>query len=214
MRLVSDSMLDIVYRQIFCVSIMMILAGCGFVDIFAAEQPAKQGDQVESGVQDRSLVSDSKAAKIEEYKLGSGDKLKVVVFGENSLSGTYEIDGSGNLSIPLVGKVSAKESTVGVIEKEIIVRLQKFLKSPQVTVQVLNYRPFYILGEIKKPGNYPYVSGISVLNAVAMAGGFTYRADKGDIVIKRGGASARDEDVTIETVVLPGDIITVNERFF
>jgi len=207
-------MLDIVYRQIFCVSIMMILAGCGFVDIFAAEQPAKQGDQVESGVQDRSLVSDSKAAKIEEYKLGSGDKLKVVVFGENSLSGTYEIDGSGNLSIPLVGKVSAKESTVGVIEKEIIVRLQKFLKSPQVTVQVLNYRPFYILGEIKKPGNYPYVSGISVLNAVAMAGGFTYRADKGDIVIKRGSASAREQEVTIETVVLPGDIITVKERFF
>ena len=117
--------------------------------------------------------------------MGSGDKLKVTVFGEKELSGTFEIDGSGNLAIPLIGKVPAKKMTVGVIEKDIIARLKKFLKSPQVTVQVLNYRPFYILGEIKKPGNYAYVSGISVLNAVAMAGGFTYRADKRDIVINQ-----------------------------
>lgn len=167
------------------------------------------------GVNAELWVSTAEAQKIEEYQLGAGDKLKVTVFGEKELSGTYEIDGSGNLSIPLIGKVLARKSTIAVIEKTIVKRLKKFLKAPEVTVQVINYRPFYILGEIKKPGNYPYVSGISVLNAVAMAGGFTYRADKGDIIIKRGGTGTGiEEEVTIESVVLPGDIISVNERFF
>ena len=203
-----------VCREWICVVMMVMLAGCDSINIFAREQSPKQGNVVDIGVQSQTLDSAAETPKIAEYQLGAGDKLKVVVFGENNLSGTYEIDGSGNLSIPLIGKVPARKMTIGVIEKNIIVRLNKFLKSPQVTVQVLNFRPFYILGEIKKPGNYAYVSGISVLNAVAMAGGFTYRADKGDIVIKRGGSSSKEEEVTTESIVLPGDIITVKERYF
>jgi len=150
-----------------------------------------------------------------EYKLGSGDKLRITVFGEKELSGNFELDGSGNISIPLIGKVGARNATVPVLETKISEKLRKYLKSPQVTVEVLNYRPFYILGEIKKPGNYPYVAGISVLNAVAMAGGYTYRADKDDIFIKRASdSSGREQKATAETTILPGDIITIKERFF
>ena len=151
----------------------------------------------------------------QEYKLGPGDKLKITVFGEKELSGDVELDGAGNVSMPLIGKISAKKLSVPQLEAQIIEKLRKYLKSPQITVEVMNYRPFYILGEIKKPGNYPYVSGISVLNAVAMAGGFTYRADKKDITVQRNSDEAVGEvKVTTETVVLPGDIITVKERFF
>jgi polysaccharide biosynthesis/export protein VpsN len=149
-----------------------------------------------------------------EYQLGSGDKLKITVFGEKDLSGTFELAGNGEISMPLIGKVGAKNQSVRGLESKIAQALRKYLRAPQVTVEVLNYRPFYILGEIKKPGNYPYVSGISVLNAVAMAGGFTYRADKGDIVIKRAGNGGRAENITEATTVLPGDIITIKERFF
>jgi len=149
-----------------------------------------------------------------EYQLGSGDKLKITVFGEKDLSGNFELAGNGEISMPLIGKIGAKNKSVRGLENKIAQALRKFLKAPQVTVEVLNYRPFYILGEIKKPGNYAYVSGISVLNAVAMAGGFTYRADKGDIVIKRAGNSGRAENITEATTILPGDIITIKERFF
>lgn len=149
-----------------------------------------------------------------EYRLGSGDKLKITVFGEKDLSGNFELAGNGEISMPLIGKVGAKNESVRGLENKIVQAFRKYLKTPQVSVEVLNYRPFYILGEIKKPGNYAFVSGISVLNAVAMAGGFTYRADKGDIVIKRAGNGGRAEKITEATTVLPGDIITIKERFF
>jgi|TARA_B100000315_G_scaffold253520_1_gene292444 polysaccharide export outer membrane protein len=150
-----------------------------------------------------------------EYQLGSGDKLKITVFGEKDLSGNFELAGNGEISMPLIGKIGARNETVRGLETKISQSLRKYLKTPQVTVEVLNYRPFYILGEIKKPGNYAYVAGISVLNAVAMAGGFTYRADKGDIVVKRANkAKGREERVTESTTVLPGDIITIKQRFF
>ena len=150
-----------------------------------------------------------------EYQLGSGDKLKITVFGEKDLSGNFELAGNGEISMPLIGKIGARNVTVRGLETKISQSLRKYLKTPQVTVEVLNYRPFYILGEIKKPGNYAYVAGISVLNAVAMAGGFTYRADKGGIVVKRANkAKGREERVTESTTVLPGDIITIKQRFF
>jgi polysaccharide export outer membrane protein len=163
-----------------------------------------------------SLVPAAFAQGVEqEYRLGSGDKLKITVFGEKELSGNFELDGTGNISMPLIGKIPAKKSSVPQLEVRIVEKLRKYLKSPQVTVEVTNYRPFYILGEIKKPGNYPYVSGISILNAVAMAGGFTYRADKKDITVKRASDETGAElEVNTRTVVLPGDIITVKERFF
>jgi protein involved in polysaccharide export with SLBB domain len=157
------------------------------------------------------------------YTLGAGDKLRVTVFGEKDLSGEFDIDGAGNVSLPLIGEVQAGNQSPRQLEEAIANRLKDgVLKEPKVTVDVLNYRPFYILGEVRQPGSYAYVNGISILKAVAMAGGFTYRADKRDIRVIRGAEAARlprnsddrGERVGQHTVVLPGDVITVTERFF
>jgi polysaccharide export outer membrane protein len=118
--------------------------------------------------------------------------------------------------MPLVGDIEVGGLTVRETEGVIANRLQPdFLKNPRVGVQVTNYRPFYILGEIKEPGSYPYVSGMTVVQAVALAGGFTYRARQNRLFIVRGDDKAREKiSATQDTAVLPGDIIEVPERFF
>ncbi|OSQ40487.1 polysaccharide biosynthesis protein [Thalassospira mesophila] len=150
------------------------------------------------------------------YTLGSGDKVRITVFGEPDLSGEFEVSGEGQLSLPLIGTVSADGKTLRTLGTDIEAKLKEgYLVDPKVNVEVLNYRPFYILGEVKEPGSYPFVNGMSVLNAVALGGGFTYRADKSDILIIRGGDESRQpEKATPETIVLPGDIVRVEERFF
>jgi polysaccharide export outer membrane protein len=150
------------------------------------------------------------------YTLGSGDKVRITVFGEPDLSGEFEVSGDGQLSLPLIGSVSADGKTLSTLGTDIQTKLMDgYLVDPKVSVEVLNYRPFYILGEVKEPGSYPFVNGMSVLNAVALGGGFTYRADKDDILIIRGGDESRKpEKATPETIVLPGDIVRVEERFF
>ncbi len=150
------------------------------------------------------------------YTLGAGDRVKVSVFGESDLSGEFEISGAGSIAIPLVGKIGATGLSVRQLELEITRKLlDGYPKKPRVNVEVVNYRPFYILGEVKRPGSYSYVSGMTVLNAVALGGGFTYRAQKGRMSITRGNKT-QDEGrpVKPEDVVLPGDIIRVPERFF
>ncbi len=149
------------------------------------------------------------------YKLGSGDRVRVVVFRHEDLSGEFALDGAGNFAMPLVGEVQAFGLNTRELEQRIAQRLEEgYLVDPQVSVEVLNYRPFYILGEVKTPGSYQYVNGMTVLNAVALAGGFTYRARQSDFVLQRGGSNTAGSDVGIETPILPGDIITVKERFF
>lgn len=150
------------------------------------------------------------------YQLGSGDKVKVTVFGEKDLSGEFEVSGEGMISMPLIGSIDAMGKSLSELEQSIEASLaQGYLKNPRVSAEVLNYRPFYIVGEVKEPGSYPYVSGMTVLNAVALGGGFTYRADKEDILIIRGGdKSQAPEKARPDTKVLPGDIVRVEERFF
>lgn len=150
------------------------------------------------------------------YTLGSGDKLRVTVFGEADLSGEFEVDGSGEISMPLIGSVLAGNRSVRELEGRITELLADgYLKKPRVSVDVLNYRPFYILGEVQDPGSYPYVNGMTILNAVALGGGFTYRAKKERILIIRAGDESRKPEVgTPDTVVLPGDVVRVEERFF
>ena len=151
-----------------------------------------------------------------EYRLGSGDEVRVTVFGQADLSGEFAVDGTGNVSLPLVGNVAAGGKTLREFEQNIIRALKPdYLKNPRVSVDVLNYRPFYIIGEVKKPGSYPYVSGMSVVNAVALAGGYTYRARENRLLIIR--ATDRDrtkQPANHDTAVLPGDVIEVPERFF
>jgi protein involved in polysaccharide export with SLBB domain len=150
------------------------------------------------------------------YKLGSGDKLKVTVYEEKDLSGSFEVGGEGVVSLPLIGAVSASGVTIRELEKRIESKLlEGYLRNPKVNIEVTNYRPFYILGEVKEPGSYPYVNGMSVLNAVALGGGFTYRANKRNITLLRAGSSEGQKQVVgPDTKVLPGDLVRVEERFF
>ncbi len=153
---------------------------------------------------------------ISAYTLGSGDKVRVTVFGHEDLSGEFEVDGSGNVSLPLIRNIKAEGLTVRQLEQTIAERLSPdYLLNPSVSVEVLNYRPFYIYGEVTKPGSYPFVSGMTVVNAVAMAGGFTYRARTSSVRIVRANDPQRKQ-VTADkdTPVMPGDVIEVPERYF
>ncbi len=150
------------------------------------------------------------------YTLGSGDKVRVTVFGEEDLSGEFEVSGAGVVSLPLIGAVPAQGNSIKQLEDLVEAKLADgYLRNPRVTIEVLNYRPFYVMGEVKEPGSYPYVSGMTVLNAVALAGGFTYRADEDDIrLIRSSDRSERERTVGLNAVVLPGDVVRVEERFF
>ncbi len=150
------------------------------------------------------------------YKLGAGDKLRVIVFGEDNLGGVYEVDGSGYVRLPLIAQVQASGLSVHQFEDEVRSKLADgYLLDPRVSVEVINYRPFYIIGEVNKPGEYPYVNGMSVLNAVALAGGYTYRANDSEVYIRRNESSKEQAAPADQTTkISPGDIIRVAERFF
>ncbi|MBF0334974.1 MAG: polysaccharide export protein [Alphaproteobacteria bacterium] len=150
------------------------------------------------------------------YQLGSGDRVRVTVFGEPDLSGEFEVGVDGTLAMPLVGEIRVMGQSLREAERTLEGRLaQGYLKQPRASIDVLNYRPFYILGEVKIPGKYPFETGMTVLTAVTLAGGFTYRADEKDIDVVRGGnKDGPMKKVPLDTVVQPGDTIRVNERFF
>lgn len=151
-----------------------------------------------------------------EYVLGPGDKLRITVHESPDLSGEFMVGGSGAVSMPLIGEVHAGGLTVRQLANEIASLLTPdYLKNPRVSIEVLNFRPFDIIGEVNRPGSYPYRPGMTILNAVAMAGGFTYRADKDDMYIKRAkDPEGREVEATAETAVMPGDVIRIRERFF
>lgn len=149
------------------------------------------------------------------YTLDSGDRVRIVVFRHEDLSGEFEVDGSGSFAMPLIGQVDAAGLSTQQLQERIAERLRDgYLVDPQISIEVLNYRPFFILGEVNQPGQYPYASGMSVINAVALAGGFTFRAREDSIAVQRGGSGAPQVVVTPDTPILPGDIIRVPERFF
>lgn len=151
------------------------------------------------------------------YRLGAGDRVRVTVFGQPDLTGEYLVDGTGKLAFPLVGQLSAGSLTASELEQAIASKLRPdYLKDPKVSVVVLTYRPFYIVGEVKTPGSYAYVSGMTVINAVALAGGFTYRARESSFYLDRTGRDGKKTrlEAAPETPVQPGDVITVRERYF
>lgn len=149
------------------------------------------------------------------YTLGPGDRLKITVFGEDHLSGEFQLDGSGRISFPLIGEVRSQGLTLRELEQRLGDKLRDgYLIDPRVSLEVLNYRPFYILGEVNKPGQYEYVSGITLFNAVALAGGYTHRARQNRAQITRTNPDMVIEDADHATIILPGDIINIRERFF
>ncbi len=156
------------------------------------------------------------AAEQMAYRLGPGDQVRVTVFGQEDLSGKFEVSTTGTIALPLIGEVAVRNFSLRETETAIISALKPdYLKNPRVAVEVLNYRPFYIIGEVNDPGSYPYVSAMRVLTAIALAGGYTYRARKDEIYITRVKDAAGERRLASQdTLVLPGDIIEVEERFF
>jgi polysaccharide export outer membrane protein len=150
------------------------------------------------------------------YTLDAGDKLRVNVFGQQGISGAYMVDAGGNVSLPLIGAVPARGFTPDQLSRMIAERLkQGYVRDPSVTVAVEAYRPFFILGEVTTPGQYPYVPNMTAESAVAIAGGFSARAQKRTIELTRnaGGQHFKGE-VPLTTPLRPGDTIVVKERWF
>lgn len=150
------------------------------------------------------------------YVLGAGDRIRVIVFGEATLSGEFFVSPQGSVSYPLIGDIHAAGRSLPQFQTDIAARLKEgYVNEPRVSVEVLNYRPFYILGEVTRPGTYPFSSDMSVMNAVATAGGFTYRANKGTVFIKRLGSTKEDKvKLRPDTMVEPGDTVRIGERIF
>jgi polysaccharide export outer membrane protein len=150
------------------------------------------------------------------YRLGSGDEIKVTVYGEPDLSGPFTVDGDGQITMSLIGQVEVGKMTLGEASEKLQSKLKDgWLRDPKVAIELVKGRPYYILGEVNKPGEYPFSSGLTVMNAIASAGDFTYRADKGRILIKSVDSPIeREVDLTPSTQVRPGDTIRVRERLF
>ena len=150
------------------------------------------------------------------YKIGVGDKLVINVFGEDELKGEYPVNGQGAISFPLVGDVAAKGKSVSEFREELRTRLgAEYLKDPKLSVDVLNFRPVYILGEVARPGEFSFTDRMSIFALVAKAGGFTYRADQAYVFVRH--ESEADEkaiQLTSAIAVQPGDTIRVPERRF
>jgi len=161
-------------------------------------------------------VQSGRQSAADAYRLGAGDRIRVIVFGEPDLSGEFDIDGSGAFSMPLIGQLDAFQLTVPEVEQAVVVKLkQGYLVDPRVSIEVMNYRPFYIVGEVKEGGEFPFVSGMHALKAVAIAGGYTYRANTQRVYITRKGTADEIEMPASQgTAIYPGDVIRIPERYF
>ena len=153
----------------------------------------------------------------ESYRLEPGNRVRVTVFGEANLSGDFVIDPFGNIALPLAVSVPAAGVTAPILGSRIEDALKRsnFLREPRVNVEVMTFRPFYVMGEVRGPGEFQYMSGMTVLSAIARAGGYDYRARQGDVILIRTvGANQREYRANEMTPILPGDIIRVRERRF
>ncbi|MBA4208810.1 MAG: sugar transporter [Parvibaculum sp.] len=150
------------------------------------------------------------------YLLDTGDKLRITVFGQADLSGEYAVDGTGAIAMPLLPPIYARGLTADEFSAALEAELgEKLLRNPNVSIQVTQFRPFFILGEVKNAGQYPYVNGMTVQSAAAIAGGFTYRANVDRVTITRSkGDRIVELGVDSTAVVMPGDTILVRERYF
>ena len=149
-------------------------------------------------------------------KLQPGDKITVYVYGEDKLSGEYQLNQSGQISLPLAGTIEAKGLTQSELEQALAKKFRsEYLKQPKVTVTIASLQPYYVMGEVEKPGEFAYKSGLNVLTALAIAGGPTYRASRSTVQIqRRGESSMREYPISASVPILPGDVVKVPERYF
>jgi len=161
-------------------------------------------------------LADISTAYSGPYRLDSGDQVRVTVFGQIDLSRIYPVDVSGNITMPLIGSVPARGRTPVALSAGISSRLARnYVRNPDVSVEVQTYRPFFVLGEVQRAGQFPYVSGMTVQTAIAIAGGYTYRADQRGVIITRQGQEKPIRGyASNDGPVMPGDTIYVEERFF
>lgn len=151
------------------------------------------------------------------YRLGIGDEVRIITFGETQLTGKFRVNDSGDIAVPLLGLVQARGLTTAQLENRIATLLRKrnLFKNPSVSVEVTSYRPVFVLGEVEKPGRYPFEPGMTVLTVVAIAGGFTYRAVKSHVrILRTNGGSTIEGTAPRGTYLQPGDVVTVLERTF
>jgi polysaccharide biosynthesis/export protein len=183
-------------------ALCVALAGCGGG---ATLGPVTESEQ-------KAIVDASTSSP----RLQPGEKIRVTVYGEASLSGDYQIDPSGFISLPLAGPVKAAGLTQAELEQALAKKFRtEYLKNPKVTVTIAEFKPFYIIGEIEKPGAYPYASGLNILSAIAIAGGTTYRASKSTVLIQHPGEGGlREYPLAASVPILPGDIIKIPQRYF
>ena len=150
------------------------------------------------------------------YRLGAGDKIQIDVFNQPNLTGEYTLDANGRFTMHLIGKIRAKGLTPTELEALLVSKLKPdYLVNPRVSVRMQNFRPFYIMGEVKNPNSYAYVNGMTYLTAVAIAGGYTYRGKKDWVYVIRGDDPEREElKLDVNSKLRPGDIIRIAERLF
>jgi polysaccharide export outer membrane protein len=193
-------------------SLVRILAAAGAIALVCASGPAfAQADQL-----DATPAAFAAPTQADDYKLGAGDQVRVIVYGEDDLGGTFTVDGNGFASFPLIGAMKLSGLETSDVEKEMTVRYSDgFLINPRVNVQVIQYRPFYVLGEVNKPGPYPYTNDMSVLNAVTDAGGYTTKAIESGVYVRRNG-DAKEVWMTADpsTKIYPGDVVRVDSSPF
>jgi polysaccharide export outer membrane protein len=194
------------FLRLFAMSLVLAFGG-----VACAQTPAAPATTASAAASPDAVIR-----VVPEYRLGVADKVRVNVFGEEALTGEFLVGGGGKVSLPLIGEVQAAGLTISQFQQEIGNELRKgYIKEPRVSAEVLTYRPFYILGEVNKPGEYPYTNNLTVLNAVATAEGFTYRANKRVVFIKRAEDQAEQSyPLTPLTKVAPGDTIRIGERYF
>jgi polysaccharide biosynthesis/export protein len=168
------------------------------------------------GCATRPYQSEMLATSDQPYAVGSGDRLRIIVFGQDSLSNSYSVDATGHISLPLIGLVPVNGLSTAAIQHAIEERLRNgFLREPRVSCEVEAYRPFFILGEVTTAGQYPYVSGMNVKTAVAIAGGFSPRAAQSSAWLTRIVDNRQiTGEVDMAQPVQPGDTIQIRERFF
>ncbi len=190
------------HRLAFLFGIFLMFSAC-----------AEKGDGPIMSSGDRYVASTD---IVSDYKLGVGDRVRLTVFNEPSLTGEFWVNPDGFVSLPLIGNVEAIGRTVNQVSAEAAARFgDGYLRSPRVAMEVIVFRPFYILGEVSEPGQYPYVSGLTAMNAVATAKGFTPRANRDVIRIRRQGETTEvNYRLTPELMIYPGDTIRIGERFF
>ena len=190
---------------------MRILISCLAI-LFAGQACAQEPPQPPASASAASAAASSNL----DYVLGVADRVRVTVYDEPALSGEYPVNTNGTVSMPLIGEVPAAGAAAGVLRDRIEKALANgFLTNPRVAIDVLTFRPFYILGEVTKAGEYPYSASLTVMNAVATAGGFTYRANEKWVYIKHAGKPGEEKvRLTPDLLVQPGDTIRIAERFF